>query len=156
MDFDIPFIKIDVNKNATAATATIQPTQINCAKDPRPCWAMELAERDKILMHMQKQREAKEIWLKEKMKTLSREKHQNEFLEYVTNDYRRYYDAMLKQKQEQADAFGRLRKYIEKIMIDGELTEEDLERARNEQKEIIGEFKHIKQKLDVLIKETEL
>jgi DNA polymerase elongation subunit (family B) len=49
-----------------------------------------------------------------------------------------------------------LNNYIQEIMIQGVLTDEDVEKARKEQMDILAELKKVKYSLDDLIEETKI
>ena len=86
--------------------------------------------------------------LLEKQKTLQQTAKENEYLEMVRNDYRKYYNHIVKQKEDQINAMNYLKQYIDEIMVDGKLTDTDLENAKMEQDELIQEMGNIKSKLD--------
>jgi hypothetical protein len=69
----------------------------------------------------------------------------------VRNDYRKYYNHIVKQKEDQINAMNYLKQYIDEIMVDGKLTDVDLENAKMEQDELIQEMDNIKSKLDEII-----
>jgi hypothetical protein len=86
--------------------------------------------------------------LLEKQKTLQQTAKENEYLEMVRNDYRKYYNHIVKQKEDQINAMNYLKQYINEIMVNGKLTDTDLENAKMEQDELIQEMANIKSKMD--------
>ena len=79
----------------------------------------------------------------------------NEFLENIKNDYQKYYNVILKQKQDQMKAMELLHQYIDDIKVSGKLTDQDMINTKKEQNTILGEMDRIKKDLDGLIKTNE-
>jgi hypothetical protein len=114
-------------------------------------YKLTLAERDLYLVHIDTLMDEKRKMLLEKQKTLQQTAKENEYLEMVRNDYRKYYNHIVKQKEDQINAMNYLKQYIDEIIVDGKLTDTDLENAKMEQDELIQEMGHIKGKLDEII-----
>jgi hypothetical protein len=115
-------------------------------------YKLTLAERDLYLVHIDTLMDEKRKMLLEKQKTLQQTAKENEYLEMVRNDYRKYYNHIVKQKEDQINAMNYLNQYIDEIIVDGKLTDVDLENAKMEQDELIQEMGNIKSKLDEIIK----
>ena len=111
-------------------------------------YKLTLAERDLYLVHIDTLMDEKRKMLLEKQKTLQQTAKENEYLEMVRNDYRKYYNHIVKQKEDQINAMNYLKQYIDEIMVDGKLTDTDLENAKMEQDELIQEMSDIKSKMD--------
>jgi len=114
-------------------------------------YKLTLAERDLYLVHIDTLMDEKRKMLLEKQKTLQQTAKENEYLEMVRNDYRKYYNHIVKQKEDQINAMNYLKQYIDEIIVDGKLTDTDLENAKMEQDELIQEMDNIKGKLDEII-----
>ena len=114
-------------------------------------YKLTLAERDLYLVHIDTLMDEKRKMLLEKQKTLQQTAKENEYLEMVRNDYRKYYNHIVKQKEDQISAMNYLKQYIDEIIVDGKLTDVDLENAKMEQDELIQEMDNIKGKLDEII-----
>ena len=114
-------------------------------------YKLTLAERDLYLVHIDTLMDEKRKMLLEKQKTLQQTAKENEYLEMVRNDYRKYYNHIVKQKEDQINAMNYLKQYIDEIMVNGKLTDIDLENAKMEQDELIREMDNIKGKLDEII-----
>jgi hypothetical protein len=114
-------------------------------------YKLTLAERDLYLVHIDTLMDEKRKMLLEKQKTLQQTAKENEYLEMVRNDYRKYYNHIVKQKEDQINAMNYLNQYIDEIIVDGKLTDVDLENAKMEQEELIQEMANIKGKLDEII-----
>jgi hypothetical protein len=111
-------------------------------------YKLTLAERDLYLVHIDTLMDEKRKMLLEKQKTLQQTAKENEYLEMVRNDYRKYYNHIVKQKEDQINAMNYLKQYIDEIMVNGKLTDTDLENAKMEQDELIQEMSDIKNKMD--------
>jgi hypothetical protein len=114
-------------------------------------YKLTLVERDLYLVHIDTLMDEKRKMLLEKQKTLQQTAKENEYLEMVRNDYRKYYNHIVKQKEDQINAMNYLNQYIDEIIVDGKLTDTDLENAKMEQDELIQEMDNIKSKLDEII-----
>ena len=114
-------------------------------------YKLTLAERDLYLVHIDTLMDEKRKMLLEKQKTLQQTAKENEYLEMVRNDYRKYYNHIVKQKEDQINAMNYLNQYIDEIIVNGKLTDVDLENAKMEQDELIQEMGNIKSKLDEII-----
>ena len=114
-------------------------------------YKLTLAERELYLVHIDTLMDEKRKMLLEKQKTLQQTAKENEYLEMVRNDYRKYYNHIVKQKEDQINAMNYLKQYIDEIIVDGKLTDVDLENAKMEQDELIQEMGNIKGKLDEII-----
>jgi hypothetical protein len=114
-------------------------------------YKLTLAERDLYLVHIDTLMDEKRKMLLEKQKTLQQTAKENEYLEMVRNDYRKYYNHIVKQKEDQINAMNYLKQYIDEIIVNGKLTDMDLENAKMEQDELIQEMDNIKGKLDEII-----
>jgi hypothetical protein len=114
-------------------------------------YKLTLVERDLYLVHIDTLMDEKRKMLLEKQKTLQQTSKENEYLEMVRNDYRKYYNHIVKQKEDQINAMNYLNKYIDEIIVNGKLTDVDLENAKMEQDELIQEMGNIKGKLDEII-----
>jgi len=114
-------------------------------------YKLTLVERDLYLVHIDTLMDEKRKMLLEKQKTLQQTAKENEYLEMVRNDYRKYYNHIVKQKEDQINAMNYLKQYINEIMVNGNLTDIDLENAKMEQDELIEEMDTIKGKLDEII-----
>jgi len=114
-------------------------------------YKLTLVERDLYLVHIDTLMDEKRKMLLEKQKTLQQTAKENEYLEMVRNDYRKYYNHIVKQKEDQINAMNYLNQYIDEIIVNGKLTDVDLENAKMEQDELIQEMANIKGKLDEII-----
>jgi len=112
-------------------------------------------ENDDRLIQIENLIEAKKNLLIKKQKTLSQISQQNKFLGDVKNDYIKYNNFIIQQKQDQIKSFKIINDYINSLTISGKLNKYDIEDAKEEQKKIINEIKSIKHNLDDIIEDTQ-
>jgi hypothetical protein len=115
---------------------------------------VSIPENDDRLIQIENLIEAKKNMLIKKQKTLSQISQQNKFLGDVKNDYVKYNNFIIQQKQDQIKSFKIINDYINSLTISGKLSKYDIEDAKEEQKKIINEIKSIKHNLDDIIKDT--
>jgi hypothetical protein len=115
---------------------------------------LDLATRDFYLQKIENQIMAKRQMLLAKQKMLRKTSRQNHFLEEVQNDYSKYYNFIIKQKEEQIRSMNIIKQYLSDMIVSGKLTKEDIDEAKKEQRNILGEIGHIKGNLDEIMKET--
>ena len=78
---------------------------------------------------------------------------QNEYLQLVRNDYQKYHNEMLKSKQMQLDSMNMIKKHLDALIVKGGLTDEEVEKAQKDQKDILSELEKIRGELNGLIEE---
>ena len=98
--------------------------------------------------------EAKRQSLLDKQKKLKTVTKTNEFLNSVKEDYVKYYNVIVAQKQDQIKAITMLNEYVEDLASSGELSVNNIEDARVEQSKLLREVKQIKRGLDSLTMDT--
>lgn len=115
---------------------------------------LDLATRDLYLQKIQDQIMAKRQLLLAKQKMLRKTAKQNHFLNDVQSDYSKYYNFIIKQKEDQIRSMNIIKQYLNDIIVSGKLTKEDIIEAKREQKQILGEIGDIKGSLDEIMNET--
>jgi len=113
---------------------------------------MNVADRDSYLNKIEQQIQLKRRLLLEKRKYLEENVKENHFLESVRNDYKKYHNFILKQKQDQVKSMQFLNQYIDDLMVSGKLTENDIVNSKKEKQEIMSEVDKIKKDLENLMK----
>ena len=113
-----------------------------------------LAKKDDEFMQIQQLIDAKQRFLIEKQKKLKNITKQNRFLDEVKNDYNKYYLYISKQKEDQIRALNLINDYIKNLTISGELSKQNMNDAKEEQRKILNEIKSIKKSLDFAINDT--
>jgi len=112
---------------------------------------MNLAERDKYLSKVEQEIKSKKELLLEKRKYLKKISQDNRFLTGVNNDYQKYYDFIIKQKEDQMKTLNYLNDYIGDMMVNTKLTEQDINETNQEQKRILNEIKNIRKSLEEIV-----
>jgi len=112
---------------------------------------MNLAQRDKYLSQIDQEIKSKKKLLLEKRKYLKNISGDNSFLSSVNNDYQTYYDFIIKQKEDQMKTLNYLNDYIQDIMVNSKLTDQDILETNQEKKRILNEIKNIRKSLEEII-----
>ena len=110
-----------------------------------------LAKRDQKLLNLESLIENKRAMLLEKQKNLKKSVKENEFLEMVRNDYQRYYNHIIGQKQDQIKAMNLLTDYVNDLIVTGKMTDEDIKKAKYDQIKLVEEMGTIKQSVEPLL-----
>jgi hypothetical protein len=98
--------------------------------------------------------EAKRNMLLKKQKKIQLISKQNAFLEHIKNDYLKYNNYIVKQKQDQITALQLLNNYLDDLNRSGQLSEHNIQDAKIEQKKIVKELKSIKHGLDKIMNDS--
>lgn len=112
---------------------------------------LSLAERDLYLIQIEKEIKNKKILLVKKKKELEKKKTLNHYLSDVKEDYNKYYDYIVDEKQQQYNALLLLKEYMNDLVKTEQLVDEQIITAKYDQKDIIGEIDKVKDELDELI-----
>lgn len=98
--------------------------------------------------------EAKRNMLLKKQRKIQRITKQNAFLEHIKNDYLKYNNYIVKQKQDQITALQLLNNYLDDLNKSGQLSEHNIQDAKIEQNKIVKELKSIKHGLDKIMNDS--
>jgi hypothetical protein len=112
---------------------------------------LTLSQRDIFLFEIEKQIKNKKNMILNKRKEIKKKQKINFFLDNVKNDYQRYFEYILREKQQQYYAMELLNKYIEDLIKTNKLAENDLQKAKHDQREILSEIGKIKKEIDEII-----
>lgn len=115
--------------------------------------SLTLAERDKLLEHIQREIKNKRDLIVKKTKDIDNKQNMNAYLVDVKSDYNKYYSYMLKQKQQQHDSLVLLKEYMQDLITTDNLANEQLRIAKHDQKQIVDEIDKVKAELDKLIQQ---
>lgn len=110
-----------------------------------------LAERDLYLLQIEGEIKNKKKLLVKKKKDLDKKHKLNNYLSGVKEDYSKYYDYILNEKQQQHKALQLLDDYINNLINTERLVNDQLRIAKHDQKDIIREIDKVKAELDELI-----
>ena len=114
-----------------------------------------LENQDDLFLHLQGQIEAKRELLMRKQKKIINISKQNQFLNSVKNDYVKYNQYILHQKEEQMKALKLLDGYLHDLKKSGSLSAQNIRDAKEEQKKIVKEMKSIRHNLDKIMTNTD-
>jgi hypothetical protein len=106
---------------------------------------------DQEFLQLQLVIEAKRNMLIKKQKKIQRISKENAFLEQVKDNYLKYNNYIIKQKEDQVKALDLLNNYIKDLTISGQLSKNNIKDAKHEQNKIKKELKTIQLGLDKLM-----
>ena len=89
--------------------------------------------------------------LVKKKKDLDKTHKLNEYLVDVKQDYTKYYNYIVGEKQQQYNALILLKEYMSDLMKTENLVDQQIRSVKHDQKDIIGEIDKVKAELDELI-----
>lgn len=106
-------------------------------------------------LHLQNMIEAKRNMLIRKQMQLKRISKHNILLQQIRNDYLKYNNYIVKQKQDQMTALSLLNGYIHDLTRSGKLSKNNIYDAKIEQRKIVKELNSIKHGLDKIMNDTD-
>ena len=109
---------------------------------------MDLAKRDKFIELLQSEINKTQDSVMSYLEETKKVQNENEFLESVTNDYKRYHKYILDEKERERRQLEMLMGYLDKILQEAGLSAEMANKARFHQNQILGEMENIKGELD--------
>jgi hypothetical protein len=112
---------------------------------------LPLAQRDLHLIQIEQEIKNKKNLLIKKKKDLDKRQNLNNYLDNVKDDYTKYYQYIIQEKQQQYDSLLLLKEYMNDLIKTENLVDEQLRTARYDQKDIIGEIDKVKAELDEFI-----
>ena len=122
----------------------------------KPLGIKELHEKNEKFILIENLIQTKRKMLLDKQKKIKIISKQNEYFDGIKNDYLTYYNYIVQQKQEQIGALNLLDSYIKDLSLTGELTEQNIQDSKFEQKRILSEINSIKKGLDNIIRNTNI
>ena len=112
---------------------------------------LPLSERDLYLFHIEFEIRHKKDLLIKKKKELDKKCKVNHYLNDVKNDYSKYYNYIVNEKQQQYNALILLKEYMNDLIKTEKLVDDQLRTAKYDQKDIFSEINKVKNELDELI-----
>jgi len=109
---------------------------------------MDLATRDQVIELLQSEINKTQDTVLHYLEEAKNVQNENEFLEGVTNDYKRYHNYILLEKERERKQLEMLIGYLDKVLQEAGLSAEMANRARFQQNQILGEMDKIKGELD--------
>ena len=113
--------------------------------------SLPLDERDLYLLRIETEIRNKKNLLVKKKKDLEKKSKLNHYLSGVKNDYSKYYDYIVNEKQQQYNALILLKEYMGDLIKTEHLVDDQLRTAKYDQKDIFAEINKVKAELDELI-----
>ena len=115
---------------------------------------MEIAKSDQMHKELVKEVCKRRKLQAENIKRLKARRGTNEFLGDIIDDYDKYHAFILSEKQRKERAFRHIIEYLDKIMVEGKLTESGLRETKMEQDDLLGKIKNVRTEMDELMKIT--
>jgi len=109
---------------------------------------MNLAKRDQLIELLQSEVDNTQDTIMEYLRDADDVQKDNEFLESVTNDYKKYHEYILQQKKQQKQHIEMLSNYLDRNLQEADISLEMAKRARWQQNQILGELEKVKTELD--------
>ena len=113
-------------------------------------YTMTCAQNDIIIQKFQSEIEHKKKELLKKRSYLQNLVSGNEFLDEVIDDYDKFYNIIIKQKQEQHTSLANISEYIDKIALNTNITNSILNDSKYDQRIILNQMNIINKELDTL------
>ena len=109
---------------------------------------MDLTRRDKLIEQLQSEIDKTQDTVMGYLEDTKKVRNENQFLESVTNDYKRYHKYILDQREREHNQMQQLIIYLDKVLQEAGLSADLANRARFQQNQILGEMENIKMELD--------
>ena len=116
---------------------------------------MDLSKRDKIIDLLRSEINKTQANVMGYLEDTNKVQKENEFLESVTNDYKRYHSYILEEKKREQNQMSILMNYLDKMLQEAGLSAQMANRARFQQNQILGEKEKVKNELDDLTRKTD-
>ena len=114
-------------------------------------YPMDLARRDEILLLLQKEIQSNKRQILEYLEDAEKTQKENRFFDGIRDDYVRYRNHIVAEKERERVQMELLIEYLERILEETELSLEEANRARYEQNRILGQLEEVKRELDELV-----
>ena len=111
---------------------------------------MDLVNKDKLIHQLQSEINKTQTNVMEYLEDAKNIQKENEFLESVTSDYKRYHKHILSEKEREHEQMTNLINYLNTILKEAGVSAEIANRARFQQNRILEEMDKIKGELDNL------
>jgi hypothetical protein len=113
---------------------------------------LSLAQKDKYLEKIDNEINKRRNLILEKMKKIEKKKRVNHFLEEVKEDYHKYYQYIIQEKQQQYNSMMTIKNYLDDLIITEKLANNELKNIKYDQNHILHEMDKIQLELNKLIK----
>lgn len=113
---------------------------------------LSLAQKDKYLEKIDNEIITRRNHILEKIKKIDKKKRVNHFLDEVNEDYEKYYQYIIFEKQQQYNSMMIIKNYLDDLIITEKLANNELKNIKYDQNHILYEMDKIKLELNKLIK----
>lgn len=111
---------------------------------------LSLVDKDKTLFNLKCLLDDKRNYILEKRRELSNKKKENEYLSDVSNEYKKEYITILKDKENQLNALNELSRHFKNLAKEYNKNRNILKKIRKDQREILNEIKKIKNEIRIV------
>lgn len=105
---------------------------------------LSLVEKDKTLFNLKCLLDDKNNYLLDKKKELSKKRMENEYLQEVSDEYKKEYMSIVREKENQLNALYELSNHFKNLAKEYNKNRDILKKVRKDQREILNEIKKIK------------
>lgn len=117
---------------------------------------MDVAFRDRFIKDLELELKQKKKNLNIQFKQLKGVSNENRFIESVVKDYIDYFDYIKKIKENQQQSLNDLVEYLDNIMKNSGLTDEAIQNAKKQQKNLLQQLNIIKKDLNEIISQSNI
>ena len=117
---------------------------------------MDVAFRDRFITDLELELKQKKKNLNTQFKQLKGVSNENRFIESVVKDYIDYFDYIKKIKENQQQSLNDLVEYLDNIMKNSGLTDEAIQNAKKQQKNLLQQLNIIKKDLNEIISQSNI
>jgi len=111
----------------------------------------EISIREQKLYQIKYELDKRKRKIVDKGKILKKHTNENEFLQIVLDDYKKYYNHIIDTKKKQLEEFNRLKQYIIATKSNIHSIDINIDRAKLDYKDINNEITKLKSELDQMI-----
>lgn len=112
---------------------------------------MQIACDDIAINVIEKLIAEKEKMLRETYIDLKKTAAENAIFKVVLGDYEKYYNNIIIKKQKQYDAFKVISDYLDNLIMNTDILNDEAKQMKEDQKEILKKLSHIRGELDELM-----
>lgn len=117
---------------------------------------MDIFSKDKILKQIQCEIKKNRNNMVSELYNLEKIKDDNIYLRDVYSDYKSYYDYIVNMKKDQEIQILSLLHYLEKSMLEADLTDRLIRQAKHEQKVLLGKLSEVRNELSEITQKAEI
>ena len=116
---------------------------------------MEVFRKDQLLKQIRCEIKKNRNYMVSDLVNMDKMKDKNIFLREVYDDYKSYYNYIINQKKDQEIQMLYLLHYLEKSMLEANLTDKMVRQAKHEQQNIIEKLGKVRNDLAEIVEKTE-